>query len=324
MRRHAHDAIVAVAAIASLTLSWPAGADGAPPPAAAVTPAGLTAAASTPRPVVLPGAEWRVIRAAESGLTYRLYVSRPAGEPPPGGFPVLYVLDGNAVFVTVAQAVRLQSRRPDISGVEPMVVVGIDHDSDELFDADGRYRDLTPASPDGPPKPGPKFKTFPPSGQADRFLRFIEGEVKPLVEGATPINRDRQALFGHSLGGLFALHVLATRPAAFQHVIAVSPSVWWDGERILTELQAFNERAKTAATPGRALVLVGQRELPDMRAGATAAAELLKASPAPGLTTRFEEIPHADHISLLPVAFNRALRFASGNEPWPAPPDGGK
>lgn len=264
-------------------------------------------------PVVLPGATVRTIQAKGGG--YRLYLSIPKEEPPPGGFPVLYLLDANGYFPLLATAARLQSRRPDVTGVVPMVVAGIDHDAAEAFDVDRRYRDYTPPTRDGgPPKLIEKFKLQPPCCEADRFLDFLEHEVKPLVERLAPVDRGKQSLFGHSLGGLLALHALAARPTAFQHVVAVSPSAWWDDSRVLDGLKALARQQKPGAA--RALVMVGEREHLDMRQGAAAAADALKSAPAT-LTIRFEETPYADHGTVVPVAINRALRFASGAEPWP-------
>lgn len=283
----------------------------------------LTAAAhpaaaqnDTGAPVVLQGATVRTLQAAD-GQRYRLYLSIPKQEPPPGGFPVLYMLDANGYFPLMATAARLQARRPDVTGVVPMVVAGIDHDADEAFDADRRYRDFTPPTRDGgPPKLIEKFKIQPPCCEADRFLAFLESEVKPLVERLAPVDRGKQSLFGHSLGGLLALHALAARPEAFQNVIAVSPSAWWDDQRVLDGLRAYANGDKGGAA--RSLVIVGAREHLDMRQGAAAAADVLTAGPASGPLTRFEETRYADHGTVVPVAINRALRFASGAEPWPA------
>ncbi|HRQ80890.1 MAG TPA: alpha/beta hydrolase-fold protein [Azospirillaceae bacterium] len=282
--------------------------------AAAAQPA--AAQSSGGAPVVLQGATVRTLQAAD-GQSYRLYLSIPQQEPPPEGFPVLYLLDANGYFPLLATAARLQSRRPDVTGVVPMVVAGIDHDAGEAFDIDRRYRDFTPPTRDGgPPKLIEAFKIQPPCCEADRFLAFIEAEVKPLVEKLAPVDRGKQSLFGHSLGGLLALHALAARPEAFQNVIAVSPSAWWDDQRVLDGLRAFASGDKAGLA--RSLVIVGAREHLDMRQGAAAAAEVLKAGRASGPLTRFEETRYADHGTVVPVAINRALRFASGAEPWPA------
>ncbi len=53
---------------------------------------------------------------------YRIDIYIPKGTPPPGGYPALYVLDGDIVFATFADAVRNKSKAKEI---EPAVVVGI-------------------------------------------------------------------------------------------------------------------------------------------------------------------------------------------------------
>src|SRR3546814_15476729 len=67
-------------------------------PAFAAEPAPATAYA-------LPETEtWDL--ASDEGQPYRILVSRPDGEAPDGGFPILYVLAGNAMF-----AARSEERR---------------------------------------------------------------------------------------------------------------------------------------------------------------------------------------------------------------------
>jgi len=43
---------------------------------------------------------------------------------------------------------------------------------------------------------------------------------------------------GHSLGGLIAAYTLLARPEMFQAYIAISPSLWWDRERLTDSLVA--------------------------------------------------------------------------------------
>jgi predicted alpha/beta superfamily hydrolase len=65
------------------------------------------------------------------------------------------------------------------------------------------------------------------TGGNDAFLSFIIDELKPAIAKATQVDPGRQALFGHSLGGLFVLHALFSRSDAFDTFIAGSPSIWW-------------------------------------------------------------------------------------------------
>ena len=66
----------------------------------------------------------------------------------------------------------------------------------------------------------------------DRFLQFFETELVPWVESHYRTQQFR-AFAGHSFGGLFAMHAMATRPDLFNAIIAVSPSLpWRQGEAV--------------------------------------------------------------------------------------------
>lgn len=190
------------------------------------------------------------------GRVYRISIARPDGPAPAGGYPVIYVLDGNALFRIVADSARFQAFRPSWTGVGPAVVVGVGYPTDAMFDVPARYFDLTTPLPGGGASPagGPKMQ----SGGADAFLDFLETRVKPEVEKRVPVDRTHQTLFGHSLGGLFTLHTLFTRPSAFQSYVAVSPSVWWGGDQTFGEARRFV--ASGNGNGARVLLTVGSNE----------------------------------------------------------------
>src|SRR3546814_3999354 len=62
------------------------------------------AAAQSPPGYTMPATQtWDMT--ADSGKSYRIFVSFPSeGKPPETGYPVLYVLDGNASFAAFAEA----------------------------------------------------------------------------------------------------------------------------------------------------------------------------------------------------------------------------
>ena len=74
-------------------------------------------------------------------------------------------------------------------------------------------------------------------GGAANFTRFLRTELVPRVE------RDYRAapfriLAGHSASGQYVLHQLATEPAGFQAYLAMAPSLDWDGQLPIRELEA--------------------------------------------------------------------------------------
>jgi predicted alpha/beta superfamily hydrolase len=142
-----------------------------------------------------------------------ILVSLP-GDYDHGGFryPVVYVLDGGSLFLPTVATARFMGDQ----GLSPrMIVVGVPSGAT-------RTRDLTPplAAPDN---------EYPGAGGADPFLRFMTTELRPFIEGRYRTEPFR-VLIGHSFGGLFAVHAMLNEPASFDAFIAISPSLWWDGE----------------------------------------------------------------------------------------------
>lgn len=194
---------------------------------------------------------------AAHGETYRIYVSRPDGEAPEQGYPVLYVLDGNAMFAGFAEARRIQGIYDQ--GLEDMIVVGIGYPNRELYDG-RRLGDFTP--PIGNEALAERFSAYP-SGKRAQFKAFLLSEVRPEIARRYPVDANKVSLFGHSLGGLFALHLLYSEPGTFHAIVAASPSIWWDDQAILAEERAF--RARLEEQPGlghgvRVTILVGELE----------------------------------------------------------------
>jgi predicted alpha/beta superfamily hydrolase len=79
-------------------------------------------------------------------------------------------------------------------------------------------------------------------GGAARFMRFLTTELVPRIE------RDYRAapfrvLVGHSASGQYALHQLATQPGTFHAYLALAPSLDWDGNLPIRELEAALPRA---------------------------------------------------------------------------------
>jgi len=182
------------------------------------------------KPVVLPQTEQRDVHSSNTGHDYRIFLSKPQQPPPPGGYPVLYVLDGNALFPIVALQANALENRPDPALRASVVVVGIGYPGEALYDVDKRARDYTP-----PPANTDAGKEDARYGGAERFLNFLQTELKPLVEARYRIDPQRQTLFGHSHGGLFTLYTLINQPQAFQNYLAASPSLWWNDRQLLAE-----------------------------------------------------------------------------------------
>jgi len=149
-----------------------------------------------------------------------------------------YIVDGNALFLTATEVAWRRAASSHFAGGGIIVAVGYPLKQGKLYDAQRRSLDLTP--PGATPIEG--------YGGANEFLDFIEGPVRSAVRERLPkISVSREALYGHSYGGLFALHALFTRPKAFDCYIASSPSIWWNSRCILREAKEFLEKKTKAA-----------------------------------------------------------------------------
>ena len=281
----------------------------------ALAPPAIAQQSAPPAPgYVMPDTEtWDMTSAA--GETYRIFVSRPSGPPPADGLPVLYVLDGNALFAGFAEARRIQQERTPAIGQS--IVVGIGYPTDKAYDTVRRTRDFTPALPTPRPitQPGMAPEA---AGGNDRFLAFLLERVMPEIARRYRVDTSRQSLFGHSLGGLLALHALYTRPNAFQAVVAASPSLWWNDQGLLAEERAFATRlaaGKLPRPPARLMVLVGENEQRYTNyIDAIALAKRMEPLSAYGLRSRFAILDGEDHMTVPSRAVTTTLRFVHA---WP-------
>lgn len=147
-------------------------------------------------------------------------------------YAVLYMTDGDAHLTHTRGTVDFLSR----NGLMPnLIIVGVTNTA--------RTRDLTPTQ-GFMERGGGLRQAIPGSGGADRFLDFFERDLIPYIESQYRTLPYR-IFAGHSFGGLFALHTLATRPALFNATLAASPSLNWDGGYPLQKLEAFLKDKKS-------------------------------------------------------------------------------
>jgi len=203
--------------------------------------------------LVMPGCRTFALRATETGLRYEIFVYVPEVERPARGFPVIYVLDGNSDFITVAETVRRVSRRPMATGIVPSIVVGIGYPNTTGYNVDRRHLDFTR----GPADAGmfPDKATDACGGQA-AYVRFLRNQLLPQIQALFDVDPDRRILLGHSLAGYFVLDLLSQRPDMFNGYISFSPSIWWDRAGLSRTLAA----ASALARPIRLYTAVGRWE----------------------------------------------------------------
>jgi predicted alpha/beta superfamily hydrolase len=191
----------------------------------------------------VPGWRWQQFRiaSADGQRHYRVRVAVPEAPPPAAGFPVAYLLDGNAALMETDAALLARLA----TAPRPPVIAFIAHDNDLRIDADARAFDYTPRRPGGEETQRDALGERR-NGGADAFLDLIERAIAPQVEAVAPVDRNRRALWGHSYGGVFVLHALFARPDAFNVYAAADPSLWWGDGQLLREESAAVEIAGPA------------------------------------------------------------------------------
>lgn len=173
-----------------------------------------------------------------------------------------FLVDGNAYFYTAVDV----TRRMEYLGRKRTVVVGIGYPNTNAVYDYRRGPDLTPASPDGkyemPLDKHGKPRTDLSFGKAKEHLEFIQKDVMDYVFGTLlplpELKEGRKALYGHSYGGIFALHALFTAPTLFDAFIAASPIIWWNRSFLVNEDEPkFLARQENIASPPSLLFTCG-------------------------------------------------------------------
>ncbi len=276
-------------------------------------------------PVTIPHSEVHTLRSEHVGWDFELWVASAVEGVfplPSGPRPVLYVLDANLFFGTAVEMSRLMHQL--YGELPPLLVVGIAYDTDEpAVQAELRARDFTPTADSGfehmrSSMPGAREPSLPEGqrlGGAERFLAFLEQEVRPFIESRYEVAEEGSILFGSSLGGLFALYAFLQHPAGFDAYIATSPAIWW-GDGVLFEMEEALGDSAEDVEAHLVLAVGSQEESPQipmlaqfkMVTNVRAMAARLEAREHLSLDLTTLVLEGESHTSVVPVALTRGLR----------------
>jgi predicted alpha/beta superfamily hydrolase len=260
-------------------------------------------------PVTVPRSKQYDITSRINRQSYRILVSTPFQPDPSAAYPVFYILDGNQYFATASDAVTRQALAKTIA---PAIVVGIGYPTDDPADVVRRRMfDLTPSVSNAPEDAAIK------TGGADDFLRVLDEEIKPLVASHYKIDRTKQIIFGHSVGGLTVLRALFRNPGAFSAYIASSPSIWWNNREVLADEESFSKRARAGELHLKILITSAEGEQAPQDPvrmidnASELAARLTQLNPA-NVQVQRVIFPGEIHVTVSQASLTRALRFALG------------
>lgn len=234
---------------------------------------------------------------------YNIEVLVPNTEIPDGGFPVLFVLDGQRYSRMIYHAMENQMRNSMKTNVNATIIVSIGHQLENF--SERRFFDFTPPATtyEFPLRRGKRMKEVP-VGNGEHFKQFIEQELFPYIIRNYPVNEEAFSLFGHSLGGLFSLYIYLQFPHLFKNYIAVSPSVWWNNHQIL---QMISDKKLEDAPPLSIYVGGDEGDMVDDAMTFQKNVYLQKQ------VVEFYIALSENHASVIPTTISRALRFISSN-----------
>ncbi|MGF7243949.1 putative alpha/beta superfamily hydrolase [Pseudomonas oryzihabitans] len=239
-------------------------------------------------PVSLDSTEQWVMKSAE-GRDYRIMVSLPEGDIPyTGGYPVIYLLDGNAYFPAFHAAKRA------MDDLRSSIIVAIGYPNSAPLDLERRAYDLSP--------PQPPERNKPAQGGQDLFIRFIENRLMPEVNRRFKTDADQTSLVGHSFGGMFAVYTLFTRPDLFKHVVAISPTLWWNDRYLMAPERQFVIGAHTGKinlVNSSLKLLIGGKEMPQEIQDARSLQIRLEELSQYGFRSDFQIEPRESHMSIM-------------------------
>jgi hypothetical protein len=219
-------------------------------------------------------------------------------------YPVVYLLDGDALFYSVVGMIQQLSSNGN-SVFPEMIVVGIPNTD--------RTRDLTPT---------PDSNAAKTSGGGEQFIAFIEKELIPYIDSTYPTSTYK-TLIGHSLGGLTVINTLINHKDLFDAYIAIDPSMSWDNKRLLKKaaevLPKDNYRNKTLFLGIANTIINKEMDTTSVRKDTASITEhirsiltlndLLKKNKNNGLSYDYKYYINDSHLSVPLIATYDALRF---------------
>lgn len=174
-------------------------------------------AAEPVRSLTISGSEIREIHSKITNQDYELIVNLPYSYKtnPTKHYPVVYFCDGFYDFPLMSGIYGQENYDKTIG---ECFMVGFSYKGKDLNYDKLRMYDYSPT---------PEKRDVP-TGGAPQFLEVVEKEFIPFIEKTYRIDPSFRVLGGNSMGGLFTLYAMFTKPELFQAYIAIGPAVNWD------------------------------------------------------------------------------------------------
>lgn len=222
-------------------------------------------------------------KALDEERRYKVYLPASYYAKPDYNYPVLYLIDGDYNFLSIAAMVENLAKGNNPLTPE-MIVVGISAKGIASY-----RNNMQPSLPLGK------------GGDAESFLRFINEELKTEIN-----SRYRSSGFdileGQSIGGLFVVNSLFTDSESFSAYIAISPMMWWEDYRMEGKVKDYLKKIKA---PAKKLYLSLANE---PRMGVYGLVEQLDRNRPVGVDWNFKHFKDENHDSVTFPALRHALK----------------
>lgn len=259
-------------------------------------------AASEPVPSYPPhtigNSQLRVLPRNAAGRHYQLSIGLPASydKETSRKYPVVFVTDGYWDFqkiTTTAGSLVYDKVAPEF------ITVGLGYAGEDLNYGDLRRWELSPVPFGGG---GPAA-----SGHAADFLKTIETEIIPFIEREYRVDPAHRVLAGASLGGLFTLYAMYSKPELFEGYVAVTPAVVLGDDWLLGYEEEFVKANKPLAK--RLFVSGGGNESPRFLGGILRYNARVSSRKHAGMAYEFRLIDGERHAGMQIESYVRGLRF---------------
>jgi predicted alpha/beta superfamily hydrolase len=246
-------------------------------------------------PHTIAGSELRVLPVSAAGRHYQLSVGLPASyaKETTRRYPVVYVTDGYWDFEKL-DAIRGALVFDKV--VPEFIIVGMGYAGENLDYGKLRTWELSPVRFGGPD-----------AGHAADFLATIETEIIPFVEREYRADPAHRVLAGASLGGLFTLYAMYSKPALFSAWVAVTPAVAVNDGWLLGYEEKFAQGG--GQLKGRLFVSMGENENPNFLSAILRYNSRLASRKYPSLAYQFRIIDGERHAGMQLESYTRGLRF---------------
>lgn len=139
-------------------------------------------------------------------------------------YPVIFILDAEKNYTQVLERLNFMM---DNHFIPKHIVIGVVNSD--------RMRDMTPEDS------VLQKSIFPTKGGADHFISFLEDEL--IIELSKQYRLStKRTIIGHNYSALLVTYAFIKRPDLFDRFLAFSPTLWWNNNAIVKELEVLLEK----------------------------------------------------------------------------------